>query len=950
MSKRKISFTCEAPIKFSKKKYDLNAGIDRIISTPPPFGSVGYITYKRTYSRLLNDSGVETEEWHNTIKRVVTACNDQLKCNFTVKEQIELFNILYNLKCSVAGRFLWQLNTNTVDKLGLLSLQNCAVTAVDNISAFTWAMDCLMLGVGVGFNIQMRYVRKLPDIKHVSVTRNDVKDADFIIPDSREGWIKIIGKVIKAHFVTGEDFTYSAMLIRSKGAPIKSFGGVASGPDVLCNGVKKINEVLNKRAGQYARPIDCLDVMNIIGMIVVAGNVRRCLVAGTLIHTSEGLIPIEDVKPGMYAYTYKGAHLISELLNQGLQQIITITTQLGKFNCTPNHKMAVYDKVDSYIWKNAIDLSTNDKLVFSEHIIPGTNTSLPESEFYDKDPNKRINNKKLTVPVLDDDMAWLIGYLYGSSYIYQSGRNKYVGYLIVAPIIKRQEIIIKCKKILNKFDPEVDFNTSSITETLYGDDHILNITHKELVKYLSKIKLSYEEYKVPNFILRGTYNIRFNFLAGLFDGCGSYTKDTILISSVYYNYVKQVQALYASIGIISKFKSICISYKSLTPRYELNLINGLSSNNFDKYIGSNSYRYNKLTPAVTNNNSIVPIDILSIDNDNNFKDTFDISVPDTNEFAVDFGLLVHNSAQLAIGDSNDLEFLSAKRWDSGNIPNWRCHSNNSVNCSNIDDLPKEFWEGYIGNGEPYGLINMDLSRKCGRLGETQYPDPNIIGYNPCAEQSLDDKETCCLADVFLPNITSPNELWRCVKYLYRINKHSLRLNCHQKETEKKVHSNVRMGIGITGYLQSTETQRGWLSDCYIKLRAFDKEYSRLKGIPESIKLTTVKPSGCMIPTTVVKTNKGNLQLSELFKLSNISINDTDINKWHDPISDIKIYNKDNKLENITKLYINGVSDVMTFTLEDNTVITCTPDHKFLLTNGEWRMCKDLQINDDIKSF
>ncbi len=54
-----------------------------------------------------------------------------------------------------------------------------------------------------------------------------------------------------------------------------------------------------------------------------------------------------------------------------------------------------------------------------------------------------------------------------------------------------------------------------------------------------------------------------------------------------------------------------------------------------------------------------------------------------------------------------------------------------------------------------------------------------------------------------------------------------------------------MGLGITGYLQATPEQQSWLSDCYQHLRAFDQVYSKQNGFPESIKLTTVKPSGTL---------------------------------------------------------------------------------------------------------
>jgi adenosylcobalamin-dependent ribonucleoside-triphosphate reductase len=206
---------------------------------------------------------------------------------------------------------------------------------------------------------------------------------------------------------------------------------------------------------------------------------------------------------------------------------------------------------------------------------------------------------------------------------------------------------------------------------------------------------------------------------------------------------------------------------------------------------------------------------------------------------------VRRSAEIALGDADDLQYLASKRWDLGSIPNYRAMSNNSVVCNDITKLPEQFWEGYMGNGEPFGLINLNLSRKIGRLGETQYPDPDVAAFNPCAEQPLAPYETCCLAEIFLPNISDKKELKKVARYLYRICKHSLALPCHLPETESIVHNHMRMGIGITGYLQATEEQRSWLSETYLHLREYDKEYSKANGFPASIKLTTVKPSGTL---------------------------------------------------------------------------------------------------------
>jgi len=256
----------------------------------PPWGAIGYVVFKRTYARRLEfpDTGgaasasgaganmamahsPETEEWSDTLRRVVRGARD-IGCGFSPDEEREFFGLMYNLKCSVGGRFLWQLNTPTVKRLGMLSLQNCAFTIVDDpLKPFTWTMDALCLGAGVGFNIQRQYVYKLPPVHEATITRLDTKDADFIVPDTREGWVKLIGKVLKAHYYKTGGFTYSVQLLRGAGAPIKGFGGTASGPEVLCSGVSKISDILNTVARTkhgVIQPIDCLDVMNLLGMIV----------------------------------------------------------------------------------------------------------------------------------------------------------------------------------------------------------------------------------------------------------------------------------------------------------------------------------------------------------------------------------------------------------------------------------------------------------------------------------------------------------------------------------------------------------------------------------------------------------------------------------------------------------------------------------------------------------
>lgn len=153
---------------------------------------------------------------------MIRAADEQLGCGFTPQEEHRLRYYMTKLKGTVAGRFLWQLGTPMIPRLGFPSLQNCAFTVIDEpVRPFTWAMDMLMLGSGVGFSIQREHVSKLPLVKKsfVGPKRHDHADADFIIPDTREGWVALLERTLEAAFARrkSESFTYSTQLIRGKG-------------------------------------------------------------------------------------------------------------------------------------------------------------------------------------------------------------------------------------------------------------------------------------------------------------------------------------------------------------------------------------------------------------------------------------------------------------------------------------------------------------------------------------------------------------------------------------------------------------------------------------------------------------------------------------------------------------------------------------------------------------
>jgi len=237
------------------------------------YNGLGEIVYKRTYSRIKEDG--TNEEWWETIARCINGAQ-KIGADYTKSEAQKLYDYVFNLKCNFAGRMLWQLGTSTVDRFGGNSLLNCWGVCIRDIDDFCFIFENLMLGGGVGFSIRREDVHELPKVKEgVVVTHKKTNDADFIVPDTREGWVKLLKKVMKSFFYTGESFTYSTILVRSSGEHIQGFGGKASGPGILIEGIDKISSIIIAREGKKLRSIDVLDIGNIIGSVVVAGNVRR---------------------------------------------------------------------------------------------------------------------------------------------------------------------------------------------------------------------------------------------------------------------------------------------------------------------------------------------------------------------------------------------------------------------------------------------------------------------------------------------------------------------------------------------------------------------------------------------------------------------------------------------------------------------------------------------------
>ena len=235
--------------------------------------------YKRTYSRKLFPDAdppynEQLETWEQTVDRVIWGNTKDFDVSDHEKERLKYFFL--NRKGGPAGRGWWFSGSDAQARLGGAGLQNCWFLTLDDWMNFVQMQDLLMLGGGVGISVEHRYVSKLPKVKkNVVIAHKNTKDAEFIVPDSREGWNELLRRVLEAFFVTGKGFNYSTICIRGAGEIIKTFGGVSAGPLPLIVFVDKVIALLKSREGKSMRPMDSADLGCAIGEMVVSGNVRR---------------------------------------------------------------------------------------------------------------------------------------------------------------------------------------------------------------------------------------------------------------------------------------------------------------------------------------------------------------------------------------------------------------------------------------------------------------------------------------------------------------------------------------------------------------------------------------------------------------------------------------------------------------------------------------------------
>ena len=269
------------------------------------WGPVGYVTYKRTYSRLLSErdpSATGNEEWFQTCRRVIEGMFDMQKRHVTrlgldwsdsksQKTAKDAYDRLFHLKWTPPGRGLWMMGTKFVEERTAAGLFNCAFRSTRELSTkggyiFAWMMDALMVGIGVGFDTL--------GAETLTVRSPKYEEDVLVISDSREGWVNSV-KILLDGFLLGSQvpqFDYST--IRPAGQPIKGFGGTSAGASPLIELHASLTNLLSVKEGDLLTSVDIVDIENLIGRCVVSGNVRRSAALALGSHDDMDYLTMKD--------------------------------------------------------------------------------------------------------------------------------------------------------------------------------------------------------------------------------------------------------------------------------------------------------------------------------------------------------------------------------------------------------------------------------------------------------------------------------------------------------------------------------------------------------------------------------------------------------------------------------------------------------------------------------
>ena len=342
LMKKNFTETAKKYILYRNRRSELRAAhgpvpdnVRKVVEESSKYFSSPYSEYifYQFYSRWVPELG-RRETWVETIDRYMNYMKENLGEKLSEKEYEEVKQAILNQEICPSMRLLWSAGKACRDSN--VWAYNCSYIAPTCFQDLGEIMYISMCGAGLGFAVEWENVQKFPQIKK----QGKEKPAVHIIQDSKEGWANAFVLGLETWF-DGKDIKFDYSLIRPAGARLETAGGRASGPQPLMDLMEFSKRKILSKQGRRLSNLDMHDIICQIGLIVVAGGVRR----SALISLSElEDMEMRDAKKGQFYLTegqrsmannsavYNSKPSAEEFLNEWTALVKSKSGERGIFN------------------------------------------------------------------------------------------------------------------------------------------------------------------------------------------------------------------------------------------------------------------------------------------------------------------------------------------------------------------------------------------------------------------------------------------------------------------------------------------------------------------------------------------------------------------------------------------------------------------------------------------
>ena len=770
---------------------------------------LGEYAWYTKYSRVKADG--TKERFHEGLRRVIEGMYSIQK-DHAIAQRLpwseekahrsaeEAYDRAFAGKWSPPGRGFWMMGTEFVNGRGDSSaLQNCGFISTQDIDVelskpFTILMNMSMLGVGVGFDTK--------GAKKVTLHNPHNYTRTLVVGDSREGWCKSVATLLESFFKPNRKvpvFDYSE--IRPAGSPIRGFGGMSAGPEPLIRLHDRLTDLLDNREGDLLTSSDIVDIMNMIGKCIVAANVRSSAEIALGDPYDQEFLSLKDwrinpVRMGMDGWGYTSNNSVIANSGDDLQHLIP-SIQL-------NGEPGIY-WMDVVRTRGRLADGYNER----DHRAMGVNPCQPDwakvitplgiSTIGDIDVGSVIWSEDGWVTVTGKQCSGIKPvnrYRTTAGYVDATPNHRIVSNGVKVEL-QDAESIDRLRGMCYNSNPSPD---DVMRGLLLGDGYV-HYTHDNPYTILC-IGMNDQDYfdsEIAHLII-GTHGKSYHYrVSDVIDPKD--LEDKLSDRGIPGNLLGNpsvLRGLYSANGSVVRNR---VTFKTTSIAMRDGVQVSLSALGIASY-----YTTNK------------PYEVEWVNGQFTSRQSFDVNIGravDVARFAKLIGFIQHYK-------TDKLESIL-----SGSV---NTVPDKSFPITVIESLGEHIvWDISVsGDHHTYWSDGMNVSN--------------------CGEQPLENLELCTLCETFPTKCYGMSDYIRTLKFAYLYAKSVTLLPTQWPETNEVMIRNRRIGTSMTGIAQFVEDHgwaelRRWQNEGYLTIRQWDEIYSEWLGVRESIRVTTVKPSG-----------------------------------------------------------------------------------------------------------